>query len=157
MSKSLILLTVAASIGAQAATLTCVDYGGDPNAPLKEDVTIGKAADLAACPEVGASGYSMYPAEPCIRTCQAAGKYCFNSYKKGADVKAGCAGTACNSGKTADGTMQFCCTTDKCNNNPTALAAWPPATTAAPKSPSTTLSVATLAAAAVGIVAALLM
>ena len=117
MSKSLILLTVAASIGAQAATLTCVDYGGDPNAPLKEDVTIGKAADLAACPEVGASGFSLYPAEPCIRTCQAAGKYCFNSYKKGADVKAGCAGTACNSGKTADGTMQFCCTIDNCNDN----------------------------------------
>ena len=60
---------------------------------------------------------TVFPAKPCKRTCEAAGKYCFNSYKKGADVKAGCAGTACNSGKTADGTMQFCCTTDNCNDN----------------------------------------
>ena len=162
MSKSLILLTAAASIGVSHA-LDCVDYGGDPNAPLTKDVTI-KVADLKA----RTAKDSPYPATPIISTCAAGTTHCYNEYNKGVNVVGGCvaAGTACKTEKitSPDKTetkSSFCCTTDKCNNNPTALAAWPPATTAAPnlapKSPSTTLSVATLAAAAVGIVAALLM
>ena len=149
MSKSLILLTAAASIGVSHA-LTCVDYGGNPSAPLTTDVTIGKPADLKPC-STEITTEALFPVTPCIRTCAADATDCFNSYKKGASVSAGCgaSGTKCVSGTTTDGTDldQLCCATDNCNTDMKATQ----------KSASTTLSVATLAAAAVGIVAALLM
>ena len=146
MSKSLILLTAAAWIGVSHAEFICVSYGGNPSAPITEDVTIGKIADLVPC---DTAKDTVYPAKPCLLTCTADTKFCFNAYKKGVDVQGGCAAVTpkCETGTTADGKDQLCCDSSKCNNDMKATQ----------KSASTTLSVATLAAAAVGIVAALLM
>jgi len=146
MSKSLILLTAAASIGVSHA-IDCVDYGGNPSAPLTADVVLvaGKTNDLKNC-TADTAGYP-YPTAPCISTCPAGPSSCFNQYLKGKNVAGGCVPTAsCTSGMTTDGGAQLCCATKLCNDNLKAV-----------KSASTTLSVATLAAASFGIVAALLM
>ena len=146
MSKSLILLTAAASIGVSHA-IDCVDYGGNPSAPLTADVVLvaGKTNDLKNC-TADTAGYP-YPTAPCISTCPAGPSSCFNQYLKGKNVAGGCVEkTKCHTGTTADGVAQLCCATQLCNDNLKAV-----------KSASTTLSVATLAAASFGIVAALLM
>ena len=107
-----------------ASTLACLDYGGNPSAPITADVTIGKVADLKAC-----NTETPYPPTPCKRACPAASTFCFNSYKKGVSVAGGCAaaGSTDQSGQTADGTTQLYCKTEFCNVNTNAVKASAPA------------------------------
>ena len=117
-----------------ASTLACLDYGGNPSAPITADVTIGKVADLKACtpysnPISSSKTETLYPPTPCKRACPAASTFCFNSYKKGVSVAGGCAaaGSTDQSGQTADGTTQLYCKTEYCNVNTNAVKASAPA------------------------------
>ena len=108
------------------AEFICVSYGGNPSAPITEDVTIGKIADLVPC---DTAKDTVYPAKPCLLTCTADTKFCFNAYKKGVSVAGGCAaaGSTDQSGQTADGTTQLYCKTEYCNVNTNAVKASAPA------------------------------
>ena len=151
MTKSLLFLTAAASIGASNA-LQCVSYGGGKTCTSKQwsDCIIIDLKIIKQC----TSKEEANSDTPCLSQCATGLDTCFNRWKTGSgeDLQAGCSNHKKHC-PTGDGYEVLCCDEDNCNTQPTGVK-----TANGEVSASTILSTTTqLGVAAVGIVTALLM
>jgi hypothetical protein len=110
LTAVLVLMTGTSSASRVRQSLKCIDYGGG-TPKVTANVTL--PANIVDC-DANNPGST---ATPCYLTCPTGSDtYCHNSYKAGVNSEAGCVlGASCETGTTADGTHQKCCTTDNCN------------------------------------------